>query len=415
VGTTENIWTTEIFRPAVETTERKNVQKNRKRKERKNMKTHKAVMSIIACALAASMIFVSSAQALISPGILKTEGSSTVMPVSLAAETDFENWMLANRSTTVDVQIAGGGSGAGFSRLTSGQIDAGASSRLPKSTEWSGLPNMRIWAIGIDSLAIIVHNETGSYPGSAIKNVTAQQVSDIFCGVYNYWDEVIPGAAHQLIKRAIRVLDSGTHDCFLTFFLTPFGRTNANLAPNCEQFENNIDIYNLLSSEAGKWYIAYIGLGFVHLGHIWPLWLYNSALAKYVQPTKAHVLDGSYPPFRWLWYLTNGMPVDVEVELWITYIKNNTSYIDNEGYITMWRADFTSANPSGDPTAPIHPNLPDNKVDYNDVIYFADAYIAFYKSGTVDPYADINVNHAIEYGDILAFVDDYNAYWNSLH
>lgn len=374
-------------------------------------KTKRYTVLAIAISLIASTALISMAEALITPGVLKCEGSSTVLPISLAAETSFETWLNATQGIECDVQIAGGGSGAGYSRLIAAEIDVGAHSREPKSSEWAAMPDMRIWAIGMDSLAIIVHNATGDYPGCTITNVTPQQVSDIFCGVYNYWDEVIPGAPHQAIKRAIRVLDSGTHDCFYTFFLQPFGRTNTNLAPDCEQYENNIDIYNLLVSPAGQWYIAYIGLGFVDLGDIKPLWLWNAGLGEYVKPSRENALLGTYPPIRWLWYSTNGIPTDIEIKLWISYIKANPSYVSDEGYIVMHRGDFTSGNPSPDATAPIHPNLPDNRVDYYDIIYFADAYI----SQLLDPYADIDGDCDIDYDDIIAFIESYITYWSGPH
>jgi ABC-type phosphate transport system substrate-binding protein len=333
------------------------------------------------------------------------------MPVSQRAELDYEKWLNDTHGIEREVQIAGGGSGVGYSKLIAGTIDIGSHSREPKSSEWNNLADMRIWAIGIDSLAIIVHNETGSYPGCSVTNMTAQQVSDVFCGVINHWDELNASLPHEPIKRAIRVLDSGTHDCFLTFFLTPFGRNDSHLAPDCLQFAENIGIYNLLSSEAGQWYIAYIGLGFLHLGHIKPTNIWNSALGEYIVPSRGSVLSGAYPPKRWLWYGTNGTSPDVEVNLWISFVRMNASYIDNEGYIQMWRSDFTSNNASPDPKAPIHPPLPDNKVDFWDLVYFADAFNTYTGTGTLNPYADFDASAEIDSADGDAFMIGYIEYW----
>jgi len=393
--------------------------KEKKEKRGKTMKANITIVCTFAIAMLALSISMPTAHStLITPGILKCEGSSTVLPVSQAAEVNFESWILSTHGMTIDTQIAGGGSGHGYSAIIAGTIDVGGHSRPPKSTEWSGLANMRIWAIGIDSIAIIVHADN-----TWINNVTSQQVSDLFCKYpngtpyYTYWDDFAPGAPHQEIKRAVRDLTSGTHECFFENFLKPQGRTDANLASNCEQKTNNIDIYTLLTSPAGQYYIAYIGLGFMHLGGINGLWLYNSGTGDYIAPTKEHVIDGTYTPRRWLWYSTNGVPVttsdDKVKSLWISYIKMNPSYVENEGYIQMLRGDFAGAA-SGDNTAPLHPTVPDGKITSADTFYFLDAYIAYWDPARkeLNPYADFNADGQIGSADVFAYLDAYIGYYS---
>lgn len=356
---------------------------------------------------------------LITPGILKTEGSSTVLPVSQAAEASFQSWMLSTHGITIDAQVAGGGSGAGYSRTIARTIDVGAGSRPPTTAEWnnSNAANLRIWAIGIDSIAIVVPTSN-----TWIHNVTGQQVSDLFCKkadgtpYYTYWDDFAPSAPHEIIKRAVRELASGTHECFRINFLTPFGRADANLAGNIEQFTNNIDVYNMLTSPAGQYYIGYIGLGFLHLGGLTGLWLYNSGLGDYIAPTKEHVIAGSYSPWRWLWYITIGVPVTTSDEkvkaLWISYVKMNASYVENEGYVKMLRGDFAGAA-SGDIQAPLHPTIPDGKMTSADTFYFLDAYIAYWDpaKNELNPYADFNADGQIGSADVFAYLDAYIAYY----
>jgi ABC-type phosphate transport system substrate-binding protein len=384
------------------------------------MKTTTIAISAFLIAMLALMVPMPPANALLTSGVLKTAGSSTVLPVSQDAEIDYENWMLSTQGMTIDAQIAGGGSGAGFSQILGGTIDVGASSRPPTTAEWNNTngANLRIWAIGIDSIAIIV-----PVSNNWIHNVTGQQVSDLFSkyangtAVYTYWDDFAPGAPHQVINRAVRDLTSGTHECFRNNFLTPFGRTDANLANNIEQKTNNIDVYNLMTSPAGQYYIAYIGLGFLHLGGLTSLWIYNAAKSDYIEPTDAHVKDGSYPPWRWLWYMTIGVPRadtdDKAKSIWISFVRMNTTYMDREGYIQMVPGDFAGAS-SGDVQAPIHPSIPDGKLTSADTFYFIDAFIAYWDPARkeLNPYADFNADGQINSVDVFAYLDAYAAFYS---
>lgn len=379
-------------------------------------KTKTTVLALVIVMIAATALLNAANAALLTPGVMKTEGSSTVLPVSQDAEIDFEGNMSAI-GITIDVQIAGGGSGVGFSKLaaTPPTIDVGASSKDPGSAEWTGNDDLRIWAIGIDSIAIIVSSSSPIAP--YIRELTAQQVSDLFCSstykTWGDWNSSIPAPYNSwTIERVVRDLASGTHDCFKNFFLTPFGRNDASLiSPTIKT--NNIDVYNYIVSSDGQDAIAYIGMGFMHLGGIKGMWLYNSAIGQYVQPTRDNVIAGTYNIKRWLYYMTNDVPTtsgdDKVKAMWISFVKRNPQYIEKEGYIMMYRGDF-AGRASGDATSPIHPSIPDGKVDATDTQYYVRAYIAYYSSNQLNPYADFNADGQINAADTQAYVRAYISY-----
>jgi phosphate transport system substrate-binding protein len=267
---------------------------------------------------------------------------------------------------------------------------------------------LRIWAVGIDSIAIVVH-ESNTW----IDDVTSQEVSDLFCKdangdpYYETWQDWNPAAPAVTINRAIRDLSSGTHECFLDNFLKPQGRTDADLADNCEQKTNNEDVYNLMASPAGEYYIGYIGLGFLYQGGIKGLYING------VEPTKENVIAGTYTTMRWLWYSTNGVPPktgeDSAKALWISNVKNNQTLIEENGYISMLRADFAGGAVPNLPAGVTHPSVPDGVVNYNDVNYFVNAYILCDSLGQLNPYADFNSDGQINYNDVNAFVFEYIA------
>jgi ABC-type phosphate transport system substrate-binding protein len=365
--------------------------------------------------LSMSSVLFAQANALIHPGTLYTSGSSTVYPVSVDAAAGFASWYQATFGTSTGTpNVAGGGSGQGFTDLINGVVDVSGSSKFPSAANVAALPNMRIWQIGIDSIAIIVHNASGPYPGNLVTQLTPQNVSDIFCGVITDWHTINPAIPlNTPIKVAVRVSTSGTADCFKNFFLTPFGRTPSNIVPTATVETDNIDVWNLMSSPSGQWYIAFIGLGFLHLGQVQPVSLFYDGV--YVIPSKQNVLNGAYKPFRFLWYATPNLPTDPEVKAWISYVRANPQWIDQEGYIRLPWADFTNStnvNPTvlGTDACPtLQHNYPDQKVDYNDIIFFVDAFIAANNGGYVNPLCDFNGDGHILSADIIGFSDSYIA------
>jgi hypothetical protein len=76
----------------------------------------------------------------------------------------------------------------------------------------------------------------------------------------------------------------------------------------------------------------------------------------------------------------------------------------------MNRIDFAGA-PSGNNGATGTKTIPDGKVDFADVVYFADAWIAYYSSDNLlNPYADISGPNGlpdgkIDFHDVVTFAD----------
>ena len=48
-------------------------------------------------------------------------------------------------------------------------------------------------------------------------------------------------------------------------------------------------------------------------------------------------------------------------------------------------------------------------VDFNDVLYFAAAYIQYQQTGVLNPACDLNHDSKLDFNDILLFVSDYQA------
>ncbi len=428
----------------------------------------KAIVSLALIATMVAMTFLAlpvqalqgSSDTLANSNQIKIRGSSTVYPISAEAKAAWES----THSSTINLPEAEG-SGVGLDALT--QIstsavgcDIAAASKIPDYTSpltattqrnyWStsilmsngasndyGMADLRIWPIGKDSVAIIVDEQNPYY--AKVKDVTVSQVGDLFTTTtlgsgtpkYPTWKSFVQaiggdtnGMGDEPINLKTRALNSGTHDGFKNFFLTPSGKTDAWLAPHQELAENQ-QVLDAVKDD--PYALAYIGLGFLEDNPtlINGLWIgYGNGV--FVEPTKAHVFDNTYcyasgkTIYRWLWYATNGIPTkDTEGALktdYINFVKMHPQYVDHAGYVRMLKSDFCGTAPAfaSQDTSPTHPSMPDDKVNAADITYFVLSYIAQYDSSrpTINPLCDYNSDHQINAADITQFVLGYIGYYN---
>jgi len=403
------------------------------------LKTIQKILFLTVLAMIAfSATTANQTRALLSNGTLAISGSSTVYPCAIDASATFPTYYQNLTGNTITLSIQAGGSGVAIPNMVARADDMGEMSRTPTDAEYNSMPYLQQYAIGIDSVAIVVN----PYLSTWIQNVTVTQVADLFethnvsgsmVPFYTYWSDFNPAMPNVTIERAVRDPTSGTFDCFYNFFLKPAGfpqtETNssaeAQLAPYT-YCQNNIDVLNTINSSGGQDYIGFISLGYLHYGGLSALNIWNPALNTYVVPSQAHVIDGTYTPWRWLWEVVNGtIPADPSnpnfVEgLWIAYLKlpngyaNGTSFLLHEDYIDMYRADMaggTVFNSTLQPETHLQPTqtqtYPDGKVNYADIVYFVNAYINYYTNHIYNPYADMNADGKIDYNDIVLFAQDY--------
>jgi ABC-type phosphate transport system substrate-binding protein len=264
---------------------------------------------------------------LVAANTLNVAGSSTVGPIALEEATQFPaywnslvssnpSWGTSSALDISTVNVAELGSGTAIPALTGGTADIGEMSRPPQasSSEWGApaMTSMQIWAIGIDSIAIVVSPDMTWFP----TNLNTAQVAALFAEtnptdnqnqqtsgvtgttpIYTTWGQfltdngfstagVSAAALSENIVRAVRDPTSGTFDCFNNYFVIPngygylssSGKTNGfeyknsggtvvgsqNMAPYiyCQE---NINVYDTVS--AGNTAAGTDAIGFISLGY----------------------------------------------------------------------------------------------------------------------------------------------------
>ncbi len=234
---------------------------------------------------------------------IENKGSDTIVNLALA-------WAEQYQSDHIDVRLSvtGGGSGTGIAALVNGTVDIANASRQIKQKEIDLASEKGIepveHIIARDAIAVIVN------PENPVTELTLQQISDIYSGVYTNWNEV--GGDDRPIVRLSRETNSGTHVYFLETVLrlgdkesSTLFSTNTLLLPSSEGI--------IVEVRQNPNAIGYDGLGYV------PHDLKVIAIApkvggEYILPSVETVNAGTYPIARDLYMYTNGEPTGATAE-----------------------------------------------------------------------------------------------------
>jgi phosphate transport system substrate-binding protein len=244
---------------------------------------------------------------------IKIEGSTTVLPIAQkAAEKFMEKYGDAN------ISVRGGGSGVGIAALMDGVCDIADSSRAIKQEELdkavSKGRDLKAHMVAMDGLSIVVH------PSNPIKELTKQQLKDIFTGKIKNWSEV--GGASDKIMAVSRDSSSGTYEAFGELALN-----KAKVRSDALMQASNQAVASTVAETPTS--IGYLGLGFVSPS-------VKLLVLEGVTPSKETVLSAKYPLSRPLYMYTNGIPTG-QIKDFIDYVKSaeGQKIVEEEGYVAL--------------------------------------------------------------------------------
>ena len=228
---------------------------------------------------------------------IQNKGSDTLVNLALAWAEQYQTL-----HPEIEISVTGGGSGTGFTALINGTVDIANASRQIKAEEVqqskaNGFEPVE-FTVANDAIAVIVN------PGNSVSQLTLEQVSKIYQGKINNWQEV--GGQDRPIVRLSRETNSGTHVYFL--------ETVIRLGDSKNKSFFSADTLLLPSSEGifaevrdNPNAIGYDGLGYV-TPEVKMIALAKKVTDPYVLPSAATVMDKSYPISRSLYMYTHGQP-----------------------------------------------------------------------------------------------------------
>ena len=213
------------------------------------------------------------------------KGSTTVLPI---AQATLEAYMKANPGTKIS--LSGGGSGEGIKALIDSSTDIATSSREIKESEIElakskGI-NPTATVVAIDAIVPIVN------PKNRVKDLTIDQLSQIYQGKITNWKEV--GGDDLQIVVISRDSSSGTFESWAELVLN-----KAKVTPRAQLQASNGAIVQAVSKN--KYALGYIGLGYLDK-------TVKGLTVNGVKASEKTALSKEYPVSRFLYMYTNGEP-----------------------------------------------------------------------------------------------------------
>jgi phosphate transport system substrate-binding protein len=257
-------------------------------------------------------------------GNIVVKGSDTLL---IVAQRWAENFSAQHPQVRIDV--AGGGSGVGFTALKDKTTDICDASREIKTSEVDASKangvNPVEWVVGLDGIAIIVS------PSNQINELTLEQLEMIYNGTYTNWNQV--GGNNAPIIKYGRQSTSGTYAFFREHVLH-----NRDFV-GVTELAGNAEIVSSVQSDANG--IGYVGVAYTKQGvTVKVLSIRASPSAPAYQPTVADVKSGSYSIARKLYIYTNGVPTGVLSEYMAFIIgPQGQQLLEIEGYVSYVKTD----------------------------------------------------------------------------
>jgi phosphate transport system substrate-binding protein len=202
----------------------------------------------------------------------------------------------------VNISVTGGGSGTGIAALISGTCDIAESSRAIADKEIRQAQDKGVNPIqnivALDGLAVVVNVK------NPVKNLTFDQLRDIFMGNINNWQTV--GGKNIPIVILSREVNSGTH----IFFKEHVLRMGNSKGP--EEFSPSALLMSSSQAIAEEVASNENAIGYYGMGYISPrqktIAVGKSKNGPFIEPTTENVKANTYPISRPLYMCTNGEP-----------------------------------------------------------------------------------------------------------
>ena len=240
---------------------------------------------------------------------ITVSGSTSIGPTM---EVLAENYQKANEGVSIEVQQVG--SSAGITNTIDGTSQIGMSSRDLKDEEKS--EGLEEYQIAIDGIAVITNT------ANDVKDLTMDQIKDIYTGKITNWKEV--GGKDAQIVVVSREDGSGTRDGFQEIV----GFESEELTGDAQISDGSGNIKTTVQGNENA--IGYISFGYLDDS-------INSVKIGGVEPTEENVYNDSYPISRPFLLVTKGEATD-DAKAFIDYI------LSDEGQNTIKEEGFMSIN-----------------------------------------------------------------------
>jgi phosphate transport system substrate-binding protein len=230
-------------------------------------------------------------------------GSTALLPLVKQAAVDYQA-----KHPEVKISVSGGGSRVGITQAAQKAVDLG-NSDIPAVNE----PSLVDHRVAVVSFGVVVN------PKAGIKNLTAQQIRDIFSGKTTNFKQV--GGADQQITIINRPRSSGTRAVFVKNLMNDQQPSESGLTQ-----DSSGTVAAMVAQTPGA--ISYVAMGYVKPGQ------QVAVSIGGVAPTDANVESGKYPYWSYEHIFTNGQPSALAADF-INFIKTDTTLLRQLHFIPV--------------------------------------------------------------------------------
>ena len=253
-------------------------------------------------------------------GNITVKGSDTLV---VLAQKWAEVYMGQHADTKI--QVSGGGSGTGFAALQAQTTDLCDASRKAKPAEIANClkafgARPTEYKVALDGLSVYVN------PENSLKELTVDQVGDIFTGKITNWKEV--GGPDAPITVYSRENSSGTYEFFKEHVLK-----GKDFAASAQTMPGTAAIVQAVTKDKNG--IGYGGAAYG--GSTKQLAIKKTDASPAIAPTEETVLNGTYPIWRHLYVYVNPNLDKGEVAAYLNWIRSDDGqkYVKDIGYYPL--------------------------------------------------------------------------------
>ncbi len=225
----------------------------------------------------------------------------------------------------VKIQVTGGGTGTGFAALQAQQTDLCDASRKAKPAEIANCLKVfgkrpTEYKVALDGLSVYVN------PENSVKELTLDQVKDIFTGKITNWKDV--GGADAPITVYSRENSSGTYEFFKEHVLK-----GKDFAASAQTQQGTALIVQSVLKDKNA--IGYGGAAYGGGSKL--LAIKKDENSPAIAPTEETVVNGTYPIWRHLFVYLDPAKDKGEVAAYLNWMRSDDGqkYVKDIGYYPL--------------------------------------------------------------------------------
>ena len=249
-------------------------------------------------------------------GTVTLSGSSALLPL---VEASIDGFIEKNSGYEINAQA--GGSGAGLTQVLDGSVDIGNSDIFAnEKLEEDKAKELVDHKVVAQGFAVVVNEAAG------VKELTKQQIQDIFSGKVKNWKEV--GGADKEIFLIHRPSSSGTRATFVKTVLG--GDKNLENDSLGSVQDSSGAVAKAMAQNDGA--VSYLALSYLSSDEAKSM---VKVAIDGVEASKENITTGKYPFWSWGHMYTKGEPT-AEAKKFIDYImsEDNKKVVEDTGFIS---------------------------------------------------------------------------------